>query len=172
MRYRLLASCAILALIVLPILGAKIPRPAPELLFKLPNGDMMKLSQFKGKVVALEFMLTTCPHCKRTATTMQKLYAEYGPAGFQPLSVAINDEAEKDIPAYIAEQRLTYPVGLSNRDRAVDFLQHPIMMTLWVPQLVIIDKEGAIRGQYGGTDKFFQAEEQNMRGMVEKLLAE
>ncbi len=44
-----------------------------------------------------------------------------------------------------------------------------IMLTLWMPQLVFIDKNGAIRAQFPGTADFFKDEETNMRKMVEKL---
>ncbi len=159
-------------LAVLPLSAVRVPRPAPELVFKLANGQEMKLSQFKGKVVALEFLLTTCPHCKRTSGVMRKMYAEYGPKGFQALGVAINEGARNLVEPYRAELNLDYPVGYVDRDTAVDFLEHPIMLTMWMPQLVFIDKKGVIRAQYGGTDEFFRNEEQNMREMIEKLLAE
>lgn len=56
----------------------------------------------------------------------------------------------------------------------MSFLQHSYMApNFYVPQMVFIDKKGVIRGQYGGTDPFLgQNHEANMRGMIEKLLAE
>ena len=79
---RLLAILLCTCLAVMPLAAAKIPRPAPDLSFFLPSGQEVKLGNFKGKVVALEFLLTTCPHCKRTSQTMQKLYQEFAPKGF------------------------------------------------------------------------------------------
>ena len=171
MQRRLLTGWVILAMVCLPVFAAKIPRPAPPLTFNLPGGQQMNLAKFKGKVVALEFLLTTCPHCKRTSGVVNKLYAEYGPKGFQALGVAINDGAKRLIPAFRLELDLTYPVGYIEHDRAVDWLQHPIMLTMWMPQLVFIDKTGTIVAQYGGTDKFFRNEEVNMRKKIEELLA-
>ncbi|HHN73215.1 MAG TPA: redoxin domain-containing protein, partial [Thermopetrobacter sp.] len=76
MKQRSLIAIGVVALLaVLPLSAIRVPRPAPELVFKLANGQEMKLSQFKGKVVALEFLLTTCPHCKRTSGVMRKMYA-------------------------------------------------------------------------------------------------
>lgn len=168
----LLTGWVVLTLALLPVFGANVPREAPELTLNLPNGKQMNLSHFKGKVVALEFLLTTCPHCKRTSGVMQKVFSEYGPKGFQAVGVAINEGAQNLIPAYTNELHLTYPIGYNHRDRAVDFLQHPIMLTMWMPQLVFIDKSGTIRAQYPGTDEFFKNEEANMRQLVEKLLKE
>lgn len=174
---RLVVGTLILTLILTPMFGAKIPRQAPELAFELPSGQKVELGQYKGKVIALEFLLTTCPHCKRTAGVMQKLFGEYGSKKFQPLGVAmfaepVNAAALQQVTQYANEARVTYPVGGIHRDRAVDFLQHPIMLTLWVPQLVFIDKSGTIVAQYAGTDKFFRNEEVNIRAVLDKLLAE
>ncbi len=173
MRQRSLVAIGTVALLaVLPLFAIRVPRPAPELTFKLANGQVMKLSRFKGKVVALEFLLTTCPHCKRTSGVLRDMYAEYGPKGFQVLGVAINEGAEKLVEPFRAELNLDYPVGYVSRDAAVDFLEHPIMLTMWMPQLVFIDRKGVIRAQYGGADEFFRNQEQNIRQMIEKLLAE
>jgi thiol-disulfide isomerase/thioredoxin len=170
LRKPALASLLVAALAVLPALGATLPRKAPELIFQMPGGAKMSLDQFKGKVIVLEFLLTTCPHCKRTASVMQKLYGEYGPKGVQMLGLAFNDEAASALPAYTLEAGATYPIGYTDRDRAVDFLQHPIMLTMWVPQLVFIDREGNIVAQYPGTDRFFLNEEANIRSKIEQLL--
>lgn len=169
---RFLAACAAFSLLSLPLTAAKLPRKAPKLTFELLSGTRMSLDQFRGKVVVLEFLLTTCPHCKRTSATLQRLYAEYGSKGFQPIGVAFNDGALKTLPNYLQGLRLTYPIGAGDRYKVVDFLQHPIMLTLWTPQLLIVDKKGMIRYQFPGTDKFFRNEEENLRNLLVELLKE
>jgi thiol-disulfide isomerase/thioredoxin len=169
---RVLIGWIVAAMVCLPASGAKLPRPAGDLSFELPGGEKVSLSKYKGKVIALEFLLTTCPHCQRTSKVMQRLYSEYGPKGFQSIGVAFNDANLEMVKAYAVQSGATYPVGLGDRDRVVDFLQHPIMLTLWTPILVMIDKSGNIRGQYQGTDEFFKNEEANMRKSIEELLAE
>lgn len=164
----LLGAC----LAVMPVTGAQVPRPAPDLSFFLPSGKVIELEKYKGRVIALEFLLTTCPHCQRTSQLMQKLYQEYEGRGFQPLGVAINDGAQKLVPAYVKEYRVTFPIGVGDRNMAVSFLQHPVMMQLMMPQLVFIDRAGRIRAQYPGTDPFFRNEEVNVRKVLDELLAE
>lgn len=146
------------------------PRPAPELVIKAANGQEQLLSKYRGKVVALEFLLTTCPHCQKASQTMQKLYKELGPQGFQPIGIAINDMANMLINDYSKQFNLTYPIGYANRDVATQFLQHPIMMSMLMPQLVVIDRKGVIRHQYPGGDKFFENEEKNLRDVLLPLL--
>jgi len=172
MLRRLLISWIILSMVCLPLFGAKVPREATPFSFELPGNTRIAVEDYKGKVIALEFLLTTCPHCKRTSAVMQRLYNEYGSKGFQALGVAFNDTDMNAVKGYALSAGVTYPVGLGDRDRVVEFLQHPIMLTLWTPILIVIDKNGNIRGQYHGTDKFFKNEEVNMRKQIEELLAE
>lgn len=140
--------------------------------FPLVNGGAIELAKYQGKVVALEFLNTTCPHCQKCSLALQKMQQEYGPKGFQALGVAINEMAHMLVPDYIRNNSLTYPVGYAQREKAHEFLQHPAMLIMYVPQLVFIDKKGIIRAQYPGGDKFYENEEANMRAQIESLLKE
>ena len=153
--------------------AADLPRPTPNTVFRLAEGGAVDLSQYKGKVVALEFLLTTCSHCQRTARALGKMNEEYGAKGFQPLGVATNEMAHMFTRDFVREQHLTFPVAYTDRDTCLAFLQHPSMLIMYFPQLVFIDKKGMIRSQYAGGDKFFsEPQEQNMRVEIEKLLKE
>ncbi len=159
--------------ITLPaLLGAEVPRPAPEFVIKLPGGDQLLLSSFRGKVVALEFLLTTCPHCKVCSSIMNKLYKEYGAKGFQPLGVAFNPMAGMLVPDYMREMQLAFPVGVSEREPVYAFLQASPIERMLVPQMVFVDRKGFIRAQHAGDSPFFQDEEKNMRAQIETLLKE
>lgn len=152
--------------------AAQVPRPAPEFAIKLPNGEQLLLSQFRGKVVAVEFLLTTCPACQDASRVLNRLYQQYGPRGFQAVGVAFNDMAMMLVPDYVKDLGLTFPVGVGTRENVMDFLQHSPILRMLVPQLVFIDRKGMIRAQYGGDDPFFQDKEKNMRTQIESLLAE
>ena len=161
---------SLLLLALTSVLSAADPRPAPELVIKSATGQEQLLSKFRGKVVAVEFLLTTCPHCQKASQNMQKLYKELGPQGFQPVGIAINDMANMLIVDYAKQFNLTYPIGHSHRDAAMQFLAHPVMMSMLMPQLVVIDRKGIIRHQYPGGDKFFENEEKNLRDVLLPLL--
>jgi thiol-disulfide isomerase/thioredoxin len=156
----------------LAAVAAEVPRQSPEYAFNYPGGRQDLLSKYKGKVVALEFLFTTCPHCQSSAVTLSKLQREYGPKGFQALGVAINPNP--DIAGFTKQYATGFPVGAGTRESAMTYLQHSFMApNFYVPQMVFIDKKGVIRAQFGGTDPFLgQQQEANMRGMIEKLLAE
>lgn len=163
---------AALSASVVSLMGAQVPRPAPEYAIQMPSGQQELLSKHKGKVVMLAFILTTCPHCQEAAKIVSKVNAQYGPKGFQPLMVAINPEG--DVNAFVRQYQVNFPVGKGSREATYAFLQHSIMApSFYVPQVVFIDKKGVIRAQYGGSDAFLTTnEEANIRGMVEQLLAE
>ncbi len=152
--------------------AAEVPRPAPELAIRMVNGQQLLLSQFKGKVIAVEFLMTTCPHCQNASVLLEKFYREYGSRGFQPVGVAFNDMAALLVPDYVKQLGLTYPVGIAPREEVIAYIQHPMAQILYVPQLVFIDRNFVIRGQYSGTDDFFKNEEANMRNIIEKLVKE
>jgi peroxiredoxin len=160
------------ALFAGPVFAAVIPRPAPEFAIDMQNGAKLDLSQYRGKVIALEFLLTGCPHCQQCARTLSKLNKEYAAKGLQPVGAAINADAALQLKSFIEQQGVNYPIGMVQQEKAHDFLQHSVMMVMQMPQLVFIDRKGNIRAQYGGTSPFFTDEERNMRNAIEELLKE
>jgi len=154
--------------------GATIPRQSPEYGFEAPGGKQVLLSQYKGKVIMLGFYLTTCPHCKDTVKVIEKLYKEYGAQGFQPLGVCINDMAKMLTPDFIREQGATFPIGYGARDSAYGYLEHPTMLQLYMPTIVMIDRKGQIISQHMGGDLIFGKDlaerEKNFRKLVEDTL--
>lgn len=171
---RLTAFCvpALLAAGIVSSARAQVPRPSPEYSTLLPDGRHLLLSELRGKVVALEFLSTTCHYCKECSAVMNKLYAEYGPKGFQPLGVAINPNAIVLVPGYTKELGLNFPVGVGPHESALSYLRFSTLDRLMVPQLVFIDRRGVIRAHYPGGDPFFKDEEKNMRAQIEALLQE
>ena len=175
-----LRLCAIfLCLVTLGLggLGAtsdKTPRPSPDFAVSFNDGSQIHLSQYQGKVVVLAFILTTCPHCQFTVQTLSRLQNEYGPRGLQVIASAIQDMAALAVPDFIKQFQPGFPVGFNPRDRVLDYLQHPVVFRLLMPQAVVIDRKGIIRTQLAGDDKFFDKAEQekNFRDVLEPLLKE
>lgn len=129
-------------------------RPAPDLTFKLPGGEQKKLADYRGKVVALEFILTTCSHCQAASRVLSKLSDELGPKGFQAIAVAINTSDEAAIKQFVATQQATFPVGWinfgpigANAQAMMQYMgmspnDRPLM-----PQQLLIDRAGNVRYQ-------------------------
>ena len=121
-------------------------RKAPELAFSVPGQGQKLLSQYRGKVVALEFIWTTCPHCQAWSKIMTKFQQELGPEGFQAIDVAINDNADLLVENFAKEFQTNFPVGWTLKDQMISFMGFNSAYYV-VPQLVIIDRKGFIRYQ-------------------------
>ena len=151
--------------------GAQVPRPAPPLSFVAWNGQKVDLESYKGKVVVLEILSTTCPHCQNSAKILAKVKNDFAMKGVEVLGYAINPDA--NVADFARQYAPNFPVGRGDRDKAYSFLQISVMQQFYFPQMVFIDREGNIRAQYGGTDAFISTnEEANVRGMVQKLIGE
>ena len=152
--------------------AAEVPRKAPEFTIKMPKGDPVYLSQYRGKVVALEFLFTTCPHCQHASQLMSRLQTEYGPKGFQAVGVAFNDMSHMLVPDFVRDYKVNYPVGYSSREAVYGFLQGDSSQAIHVPQLVYIDRKGVIRHQSLPQNDGTSASEGFMRQTIENLLKE
>lgn len=155
--------------------SASVPRPSPEYAVQMLDGKQLLISQFRGKVLAVEFLLTTCSHCQRAARTMQAMYKEFNKQGFEVVGIAVNTEggqAARDIPKFHNEQAVTWPIGLApNREGLNDYLQRSYMDRLMMPQMVFIDRKGVIQYQFGGENAIFnEPQEPHFQGLISKML--
>lgn len=164
--------CALLPVAAASSLEAReLPRPSKELVIDLPGGKTLQLSSYKGKVLAVEFLLTTCPHCQKASQALEKVYKQLGPKGFQPVGIAIN--AGGDVAEFVKKFGLSYPVGSMDHKIALDYLQHPAFERLMMPQMAFVDRKFTVRSQYPGDSPFFsENEDQNVIKEVDPLLKE
>jgi thiol-disulfide isomerase/thioredoxin len=168
-----LAPALALLSVTAPVAEAiNVPRQAPELVINLPGGKQVLLSQYRGKVVVVAFILTWCPHCQKTIGYLTKDQNAYGPRGLQVLASAIEDVAAANVPGFIRQFNPPFPVGYDNQTVAINWLEHPPMLIPHMPILAFIDRQGIIRAQYEGDDKFFAEEQQekNLSDKIEELL--
>jgi len=151
--------------------GATLPRPAPDIIISMPNSlPAVRLSQYKGKVIAVEFLLTYCSHCQRASRNTELIYRDYAGQGFMAIGAAINPGG--DVVGYKRDHNVTFPVGSVSQDTCMFFMQHLPMARLLLPQVAFIDRDFNIVEQHTGDDAAFfgEAEEKNLRAAVERLL--
>jgi thiol-disulfide isomerase/thioredoxin len=154
-RRFVLATLAALALAAPTLTAADIPRTPDELAITLAGGKQVTLSQYKGKVVAVLFILTTCPHCEAAVQCLMQDQKEFGPRGFQAIASAIEEQAETSVPEFIRRLKPPFPVGYSGLKPSMDFMQHPPKETPHMPLIAFIDRRGILRAQYEGMEPFF-----------------
>jgi thiol-disulfide isomerase/thioredoxin len=170
MRTAILVSlCAASALTAV---AAAPPRPSPPLAIERLGAPALELSQYRGKVVALVFISTTCSHCQDLTRLLGPLSREYALRGVQVLECAFNDEAKQTMAGFLQQFQPPFPVGWINRAAVMSYLQRSILDTrpLYVPHMVFLDRRGNIRADYPGEGDFFKDPATNIRAELEKLL--
>jgi peroxiredoxin len=155
------------------IAAAPVPRPAPELaLAGLAGGDAT-LASFKGRVVVIEFLLTSCPHCWRMAQTLTRLQNDFGSRGVQVLGVGIDPGLSAPVMAdFAGRARVTFPVGFAAAEDVDRFLGRKEGERFQVPQFVVLDRGGTIRAQSLASGDPHLDDESYLRDLVGGLLAE
>jgi thiol-disulfide isomerase/thioredoxin len=125
-----------------------VPRPARELSIVEASGKLTLLTSLKGKVVYVQFLFTTCPHCQALSGVLTKLSKELGPQGFQALGVAFDDDVSPTKAAsYVRQFGVGFPVGYASRATVQSYLGMTDDDRFVVPQAVIVDRKGVIRAQ-------------------------
>ena len=165
-------ATALLSICALQAAMPPVPRPAPDFVIHFTNGNEMTLHSLRGKVIALTFVSTTCPHCQHASQVFTKFYEEYGSKGFEPVAVAFNTMANMYVDEFVKNLGIKHPVGFSPVEPVLAFLGISPMERYVVPQIVWIDKKGIIREQTPplGDEKMLQ--ESHWREMIETLLKE
>ena len=92
--------------------------PAPGFELKDLAGKNVRLSDFRGKVVLLNFWATWCPPCKEEMPWFVDLQRRYGAQGLQVIGVAMDDSGEKAIASFVQKLGVNYPVLLGKESTA------------------------------------------------------
>jgi peroxiredoxin len=128
----------------------QIPHIAPPLDFKLSdlNGNMIRLSDFKGKIVFLNFWTTWCPECRYEMPLMQNLYTHFKDKEFAMVAINLNEPAFV-VKKYFEDHKLTFTVLLDT----INELGAPFGIR-GIPTTYIIDRDGGIIGKAVGSRRW------------------
>jgi peroxiredoxin len=150
------------------IAQVKLPRPAPEFQIVEDSGRTAKLSSYRGDVVLLAFVVTSCSHCQAASREFENLKAEFGPRGRRVMEVAFDDNG--DIAGYVKRVGITFPVGRGNRTSVRNFLGISQDVRIGTPQVVLIDRTGMIRAQSAPEGSPMLQSADVLEGLVAALL--
>ncbi len=153
--------------------AGSVPREAPELKLKTTNGETIMLSSLKGRVVAVLWLSTDCPHCQETCEAFAPIYTDFSKEGFEILAMAVNPSAPGNIDRFRDEHSVNFPLGVSTRSDWMRFADLSVMARTYVPYMMIVDRQGVIRYEHNGRDQeFWEDKESRFRDEVRSLLAE
>jgi peroxiredoxin len=150
-----------------------VPRKSPDLIIVEPSGKQTRLSSLKGKVVIIEFLVTSCPHCLRVAQTISKVQWEMGSRGLQSFGIAFDSGVNAELVTKFTQRlAITYPVGYVSSDKVDGYLGRSGTERFRIPQIVVIDRKGVIRAQSRPIGEKNLEDEKYLRSLIQTLLGE
>lgn len=136
--------------------------PAQDFLLPDLQGQAVRLSQLKGKVVMLNIWTTWCPPCRKEMPTMEALYRRLRDADFVMLAVSQDVDGHKTVLPYVREGGYTFPVLLDVRGE----VGRRYGVTGY-PETFIIDRQGHIVYHHIGYNDWSQPTvEQALRRLI------
>ena len=88
---------------------------APDFELKDSQGRAVRLSEYTGKVVLLDFWATWCTPCKSAMPWLNELSAKYEAEGFAVLGISMDEDGWSVVKPFIEKMEIRYPVVLGNK---------------------------------------------------------
>ena len=108
--------------------------------FKLQDldGKNVRLSDFKGKPVLIDFWASWCPPCREAIPGIQNLHKTYNDKGLVVLGISMDEGGWDSVKAFASEYGMTYRI-LKGTDQVLSEYQ-----VRTIPMVVLVNKEGLI----------------------------
>lgn len=136
---------------------------APAFTLKDLSGREVSLSDFRGKVVLLDFWATWCPPCLVSIPHLNMLYQTYMGKGLEILGINLDQVDSRALLAFTKASKIKYPILIGTPEVINKYGINPI------PASFLIDRRGNIRVKIIG---FSEAIQERMIQEIENLLKE
>lgn len=123
---------------------AQIFRPAPDFTLRTFDGKPLALSNFRGKVVVLNFWASWCTPCKQEMPNLERAWKEFKDRGVVVLGIDVLDDIE-DAAAFLKLLKITYPNVFDPDNARMNTYQVTAL-----PTTIFIDRQMRIRGRFIG----------------------
>ena len=117
---------------------------APDFALKSSTGENLRLSEYRGDVVMINFWATWCGPCRQEMPLLDELYTRYQRVGFNLLGVNIDDDSRKAMKM-VSELGVNFPVLFDARKEVSELYEVEAM-----PVTVLVDREGTVRHVHHG----------------------
>ena len=136
--------------------------PAPNFALPQLGSKILRLSDYRGRVVLLNFWATWCPPCRAEIPDLNKLQSELGPAGLEVIGISLDEDGFESVRPFAEEFDVAYPLVVDDGTVAA---QYGSIQGL--PTTFVVDRNGQIVRRVTG---LFPIEQ--MRPVLEELLAQ
>ena len=136
-----LGTALVVGVALTPTLGAvAVGKDAPAFRgLDIATGDSVGLDSYAGDVVLLNVWATWCIPCEAEMPSIQRLYEELGPLGFQVVAISVDESGPERVKEWIDEREFTFEV-LHDQSGQIE----RTYQTIGVPETFIIDRQGVI----------------------------
>lgn len=117
---------------------------APDFTLKSRNGENIKLSEFRGDVVMINFWASWCAPCRQEMPLLEDMYKKYNDLGFVLLGVNVEEDSSK-ASELLREIPVSFPI-LYDNENDVTKLYKVVAM----PSTVMVDRDGKMRYLHRG----------------------
>ena len=125
---------------------AKEPKPLPEFGFTDADDKPLKLADYKGKTVLLNFWATWCAPCVKEMPSLDKLQAEMGKDKFVVLPLSLDGPSKPKVAPFYADRKLAnLGIYFDKGKKALGALDISVL-----PTSVLVDPEGREIGRMEG----------------------
>ena len=118
---------------------------APDFILTDLNGRSGRLSDYRGKVIILDFWATWCAPCRLLIPLFKDLYSKYRDSGFEVIGVAMDRGGEKVVKPFVEKHEIDYPNFIGNQEVVRNYGG-----LRGIPTTFVITKEGRIYKKYVG----------------------
>ena len=122
---------------------------APSWELKDLEGKTVKLADFKGKVVLLNFWATWCPPCRQEIPDLVALQNQYRDKGLVVIGISLDEKGPAPVKAFVNRMKINYPVVMGDQKTAAAYGGIEA-----IPTTFYIDRAGNVAGVHqGGADR-------------------
>jgi peroxiredoxin len=136
---------------------------APDFALKTTQSRNLRLSEFRGEVVLINFWAGWCGACRQAMPALNDIHDKYQRAGLVMLSINVDDDTDH-VQHIASSLNIRYPVLLDDRKTVSQLYRLDNL-----PLTVLIDREGAVRFVQSG---YTTGDEQKLMTPLRAMLNE
>jgi thiol-disulfide isomerase/thioredoxin len=123
------------------------PTAAPEWKLTDLNGKLVKFSDFRGKVLILDFWATWCAPCRVEIPHFVELQKQYGDKGLTVIGVSLDEQGSELVKKFVKRLGVNYPIVMGNEKVVQAYGGIDA-----IPTTFVIDRQGRIVSRHTGYD--------------------